>query len=431
MAKQRFQNVRGMPDILPAEQALFQQCVTTFKRLAAEAGYGLIETPALEDKAVFVRAVGEGTDVVDKELYSLNDRSGNELALRPEGSAGVVRAYIQHGMSSWPQPVQLCYASAMFRYDRPQAGRNRQHHQVGVEMFGEASASADAHAITLASRFYKRIGLTQLSLQLNSIGDAVCRPKYKKLLAEYLTGHEQRLCATCRERLRKNPLRVLDCKEPGCQAVISAAPQILNHLCPACHAHFTGVVEYLDELGIAYELNPLLVRGLDYYSRTVFEFYGQREGAQASLGGGGRYDGLVELLGGPPTPAVGFGLGVERMVLELEAGGLTPPLPASVKVFVASLGEPARLSAFGLIQRLLDGGVGAAGAVDKNGIAAQLARANRLGVPYAVIIGQKEVLDQTVILRDMASGAQEMIPLGKVATELQKRFSIKAGGYDS
>ncbi len=422
MAKQQFQNVRGMPDVLPDAQPLFSYIINSFSRLAESAGYSSIETPIVEDKGVFVRGVGEGTDIVDKEMYVFDDRSGNQIALRPEPTAGIVRAFIQHGMGSWPQPVKLSVVGPMFRYDRPQTGRQRQFHQLGVEVFGEGSASADAQVILLANRFYKSLGLTQLSLQLNSIGDAVCRPKYRKLLVEYLEDHKAALCETDRQRLKTNPLRVLDCKETSCRAVIADAPQTLNHLCSACQEHFASVLEYLDALEVSYELNSSLVRGLDYYARTVFEFHGLREGAQSSLGGGGRYDGLVELLGGQPTPAVGFGLGIERIMLELEAENIAPAAAHPVKVFVASLGEPARLAAFKLIEQLLDAGVGAAGAVDKNGIASQLGRADRLGVPYAVIIGQKEVLDQAVILRDMASGAQEILPLNKVASELQKRF---------
>lgn len=424
MAKQQFQNVRGMPDVLPEAQQLYRHVTDTFMRLVDEAGYGLIETPILEDKGVFVRGVGEGTDVVDKEMYVFEDRSGNQVALRPEPTAGMVRAYIQHGMVSLPQPVKLAVVGPMFRYDRPQAGRQRQFHQLGVEILGEAAASSDAQVILLANRLYKALGLTQLSLQLNSIGDEVCRPKYRKVLIEYLESHKDALCETDRERLKKNPLRVLDCKEAGCQAVVAAAPQTLNHLCVACQEHFAAVLEYLDALEVSYVLNPTLVRGLDYYTRTVFEFTGTREGAQSSLGGGGRYDGLVELLGGQATAGVGFGLGIERIILELTAENIAPELKQSVKVFVASLGEPARLAAFKLIEQLLNAGVGAAGAVDKNGIAAQLGRADRLGVLNAVIIGQKEVLDNAVIVRDMASGAQEIIPIDKVAAELTKRFKV-------
>lgn len=424
MAKQSFQSVRGMYDILPEQQVMFRQITDAFRRVSDQAGYRPIDTPIVEPSDLFVKATGADTDIVGKEMYAFKDRSDNALALRPEGTPGAVRAYIEHGGSSWPQPVKLYYVGPMFRYDRPQAGRQRQFYQVGNEVIGETQPSADAQVITLANRLFKTLGLLNTSLQINSIGDSNCRPKFKKILLEYLEDNQKQLCEDCRKRLKTNPLRVLDCKEPGCQSVTAAAPQTLNHLCDACQTHFTGVLEYLDNLGVAYELNPHLVRGLDYYTRTVFEFYGQREGAQAALGGGGRYDGLVELLGGQPTPAVGFSLGVERVILEMEQSGVKVPDPQPVKVFVASLGEPARLAAFRLIEELLDGGVGTAGAVDKDGIQGQLSRANKLGVPYAIIIGQKEVFDKTVILRDMDSGAQEMLPLEKITLELQRRFGI-------
>lgn len=426
MAKDQFQSVRGMKDLLPDQRSDFDRVEAVFTQLAEEAGYGRIDTPLLEDESLFIRSVGEGTDVIDKEIYAFTDRSENRLALRPEGTAGVMRAYLEHGLGSWPQPVRLYYSGPMFRYDRPQAGRYRQHTQVGVEVVGDANPSADAGVILLADRLYRRIGLHMLSLQINSIGDAACRPKYHKALIEYFEEHKNALSETSRERLKTNPLRILDSKEEGDVAITAGAPQILNFLCKPCHEHLTGVLEYLDDLGVSYELNPQLVRGLDYYTRTVFEFQGTRDGAQSSLGGGGRYDGLIEKLGGTATPAVGFGLGVERITLELEKLGLMKPADPKVKIFVASLGEPARLTAFRVIEKLLDGGVGAVGAVDKNGIQAQLARADRLSVPYAIIIGQKEVMDKTVILRDMASGAQENIPVNAIVSELQKRFHISA-----
>ncbi len=424
MARQEFQSLRGMVDLIgePAAQMTF--LVNQFRSVAEAAGYGRIETPLLEDTDLFVRGVGADTDAVSKELYTFEDRSGHSVSLRPEFTAGIVRAYIERGLNSWPQPVKLYADGSLFRYDRPQGGRQRQFNQVNLEALGELAPSMDAQVITLAQRFFKRIRLSNVSLQLNSIGDPVCRPKYRKALVDYLKAHESKLAEVDRERLAKNPLRVLDSKEPATRGVLAEAPQTLNYLCEACQKHFAGVLEYLDDLGLAYELNPWLVRGLDYYTRTVFEFYGEREGAQSALGGGGRYDLLVELLGGQPTPAVGFALGLERIMLELAAEGAMPVPPVPKRVYVASLGEPARLAAFRLIEQLLDGGVAATGAVDRDGIGAQLERANRLGVDYAVIIGQKEVREETVILRDMTSGAQEVLPLSSIVAELRNRFGI-------
>ncbi len=424
MAKQQFQTVRGMYDLLPERRYIFNYVMDTFARAAQDAGYQQIETPLLEDEGLYVRSVGQGTDVVDKEMYVLEDRGGKRLVLRPEGTANVIRSYIEHGMGSLPQPVRLYYFADMFRYDRPQEGRYRQHKQMGAEVIGDGNPSTDAQLIMLLQRVYKRLCLPNLSLQINSIGDVNCRPKYKKALVEYLEANVKQLAEIDRERLAKNPLRVLDSKEPSTQIILADAPQTLNYLCEECQTHFAGVLEYLDDMGVSYELNHLLVRGLDYYSRTVFEFYGEREGAQASLGGGGRYDLLVEQLGGQPTPAVGFGAGIERVILELERAGVTPPEPRISRVYVASLGEPARLAAFRLIEQLLDGNVSATGAVDRDGIGAQLARADKLGVPYAVIIGQKEVKENTVLLRDMATGAQETLKDSEIVAELRRRFGI-------
>lgn len=424
MAKQQFQSVRGMYDLLPELSVRFDYLSSTFSRLAQNSGYGHIEPPLVEDTAVFVRAVGTETDVVSKEMYTFTDRSDHSITLRPEATAGVVRAFIEHGMNSLPQPVKLYYFGPMFRYDRPQAGRQRQFFQYGIEAFGETSPSVDAQVITLAMRFFRQVGLKNITLQINSIGDSACRPKYKNALVEYLESNIKQLADEDKERLKTNPMRVLDSKEPRTQVIIADAPQLLNFLCEDCQKHFAGVLEYLDSLGIGYELNPQLVRGLDYYSRTVFEFYGEREGAQASLGGGGRYDSLVELLGGVPTPAVGFALGAERIALEMVEAGVSVPLEAPKRVYVASLGEPARLAAFALIEELLDKNVAASGAVDRDGIGSQLERANKLGVPYALIIGQKEVQEGTVLLRDMISGAQEEIKLDLIAGELRQRFSI-------
>jgi histidyl-tRNA synthetase len=425
VAKQQFQSLRGMYDLLPDVAAQYDYLTSNFRSLAESAGYGRIETPILEDTALFERGVGADTDAVSKELYTFMDRSDHSVSLRPEFTAGIARAYIERGMSSLPQPVKLYTMGPAFRYDRPQAGRQRQFNQVNVEVFGEASPSVDAQVIMLAQRFFRRIRLGNVALQLNSIGDQTCRPKYRKVLVEYLQENAKKLAPLDQERVAKNPLRVLDSKEASTQAILADAPQTLNYLCDGCQTHFAGVLEYLDDLGVAYELNPLLVRGLDYYTRTVFEFYGEREGAQSAFGGGGRYDPLMEQLGGQPTPGIGFALGLERILIELEGAGALPQPARTKRVYVASLGEPARLAAFRLIEQLLDGGVAAVGAVDRDGIGSQLARADKLGVSNAVIIGQKEVREGTVILRDMASGAQEILPSNSIVGELRSRFGVE------
>ena len=422
MAKAKLQSLRVMYDILPETAAQADYLIATFKTLAEAAGYGQIHTPILEDTSLFVRSVGDETDIVSKEMYTFEDRSDNSVTMRPEGTAGIVRAYIEHGMGSLPQPVKLYSVGPYFRYDRPQAGRQRQFNQLGVEAFGEAAPSIDAQVIILAERYFRQLKLVGITLQLNSIGDAACRPAYRKALVEYLKQHESKLPEVDRERIKTNPLRVLDSKDPKTQAILSDVPQTLNYLCNDCQEHFAGVLEYLDVLGIAYELNPLLVRGLDYYNRTVFEFYGQREGAQASLGGGGRYDTLVETLGGTPTPAFGFGIGLERLMLETEAAGVLPVADASQRVYVVSIGEPARVASFRLIEELLNAGLSATGSVDRDSIGGQLGRASKLGVPYAIIIGQKEVQEGIVLLRDMTNNAQETFDDKRIVTELERRF---------
>ena len=421
MAKQ-FQKVRGMNDVLPEQWRLFDHVLKSFEQSAEAAGYGRIETPLIEEEALFVRTSGEGTDVVDKEMYNFEDRGGKRVSLRPEGTAGVARAYIEDGMASRPQPVKLYYVGDMFRYERPQVGRARQHKQIGVEVFGDPNPSADAQVITLLARIYRQSGLRNVSLQINSIGDQTCRQRYRQDFVDYLEAHSAQLSQLDRDRLERNPLRVLDSKELTTQEVLNDAPQMLNYLCDDCQKHFAGVLEYLDELGVSYEINHRLVRGLDYYNRTVFEFYGVREGSMSALGGGGRYDLLVEELGGKSTPAVGFGSGVERIVIEMEAEEDLPLVNESEGVYVASLGEPARLAAFRMIEELLDAGVKACGSVDRDGIGSQLARADKLGVKYAVIIGQKEVKEGTVLLRDMGSGAQETVKSVELAAELAKRL---------
>ena len=423
MAKAKLQTLRGMYDILPESAAQADYIIGAFRQVVEAAGYGHIETPLLEDTALFVRGVGTETDIVSKEMYSFNDRSDNSVTLRPEATAGIVRAFIEHGMGSLPQPVKLYTYGPCFRYDRPQAGRQRQFNQLGVEVFGESAPSIDAQVIILAERYFRQLNLGTVTLQLNSIGDGACRPAYRKALVEYLTANESKLAEIDRGRIKTNPLRVLDSKEAATKAVLVDVPQTLNYLCADCQAHFAAVLEYLDALDIAYELNPLLVRGLDYYNRTVFEFDGQREGAQASLGGGGRYDELVETLGGTTTPAVGFGLGLERLLLEAEAADVLPKPDMSKRVYVASIGESARLASFRLIEELLNAGVVTTGSVDRDSIGGQLGRASKLGVPYAIIIGQKELQEGIVMLRDMSNSAQEAMPLKSIVRELSKRFS--------
>lgn len=410
-----------MRDILPDEQRYFKTLANIFETACEQSGFQKIYTPTIESAQLFERTVGKVTDIVEKELYTFKSKSGKKLALRPEGTASIARAYIENGMTSWPQPVKLYYELPMFRYDRPQAGRYREHWQFGVEAFGEKSPLLDVAVIALALRVIQQTGLSGTSLQINSIGCPICRPKYKKLLVKFLKENEKSLCTDCKNRLKTNPLRVLDCKNKACHEVTEGAPQMINNLCNSCHEHLKIILEYLDELDILYEINPRLVRGLDYYTQTVFEIWSEEYGGQLTLGGGGRYDGLTELIGGRKSPGIGFGLGADRIVAAMKDQGVELMAGSSVDVFVIQLGKEAKKKCFKLIHELQNTGIGAEGSLDKESMSVQLKMANKLQVPYCLIIGQKEAYSDTVILKDMGSGCQETYPQDKIVKELKKR----------
>lgn len=421
MSNKITQKSRGMRDILPEEQKYFMYLRNIFEAACEHSGFRKIYTPTVEKAMLFERTVGKATDIVEKEMYVFKSKSGNKVALRPEGTASVVRAYLDNGMTSLPQPVKLYYEMTMFRYDRPQAGRYREHWQYGVEVLGEKSPLVDVTVIALALRVIKQVGLTDTSLQINSIGCPNCRPKYRRILVRFLKENEKNLCSDCKRKLKTNPLRVLDCKELKCREVTEGAPQMVNNLCNSCHEHFRSILEYLDELDILYEINPRLVRGLDYYTQTVFEIWNHKDGASSALGGGGRYDGLSELLGGRKTPGLGFGLGADRIVAAMRDKKIEVSDEYPVDVFVVQLGREAKKKCFKLLFDLQNAGIGAESSIDKGSMSAQLKIANRLKVSYAVIIGQKEAYSDTVILKDMNSGCQEIYPQDKIVRELEKR----------
>ncbi|HZP25677.1 MAG TPA: histidine--tRNA ligase [Dehalococcoidia bacterium] len=409
---------RGTQDILPEEQSYWSFIRDTAERLCRLFRYERIDTPVFEDVELFRRTAGEVTDVVQKEMYVLEDRGGQEFALRPEGTAPVCRAYLEHGMHNLPQPVRLWYWSPIFRYDRPQAGRYRQHHQFGSEAIGEGDAAVDAESIELLWRFYEDLGLSGISLNLNSIGDGVCRPGYVEVLRAYYADKLDAVCEDCRARYERNPLRLLDCKQERCQPVIEAAPPITDHLCQPCAAHFSALRGYLEGLSIPYVLNPRLVRGFDYYTRSVFELQPSLEGAQSAIGGGGRYDGLIEQLGGPPTPGIGFGSGIERIILNLKQQGIEPPKEAGASVFVAFQAEAARSLAFKLASDLRRAGVTAVVAAGAHSLKSQMRQANARGATHAAIIGERELADGTVTLRNLSDSSQETVPLEQAAKRL-------------
>jgi histidyl-tRNA synthetase len=404
-----------MPDWYGDEAARRAWVLDRARRLFGAAGYREIVTPTLEDTAIYARTSGESSDVVSKEMYTFTDRGGRSLTLRPEGTAGVMRAYIEHGMSRLPQPVKQYYVSNMFRYARVQRGRFREHWQFGVEAIGSPDPALDADVIALQARWYADIGAAA-QLELNSIGDGVCRPAYVERLVAFLDHHQDELCAECRERRHTNPLRVLDCKNAHCQAVLRDAPKITDHLCEDCAAHFAAVREHLDARGVGYVLNPALVRGLDYYMRTAWEFTTDELGAQSAVGGGGRYDGLSEQLGGPPAPGVGFGAGLERILELLPAEAGLEPEPW---ICFAVPFAPARPRAFAAMDALRAAGRRVEPVFGDRSLRRMLEFAGKGGAERVVIVGEDEWGRGAAIVRDMNTGDQREVPLDGLVDELR------------
>ena len=418
MASGKFQAPRGTQDVLPQDAPYWRHVISTIHQVMALYGFEQMDLPMFEDTSLFVRGVGEGTDIVDKEMYSFRDRGDEALTLRPELTAGVVRAFVEHGMHVWPKPVKVYVLGPCFRYERPQAGRFRQHTQLTVEAIGEQDPALDVEVMSVAWQIYAGLGAQNLSYQINSTGCPRCRPGYVTALVAYYQQHLGEICEDDHRRLGRNPLRVLDCKVQGCQPVIEGAPHFLDCLCDECASHFAALRSYLDALSRPYTINHRLVRGLDYYTKTVFEVWAQGIGAQNAVAGGGRYDGLVEMIGGPATPGVGFATGLERVILTLkEQGAQVPPLPHT-QVAVVYLGAQARLEALRLSSNLRAAGVAVAEAFGGKGMSAQLKNANRLRARYALIVGDDELARQAAVVRDLQSGTQEEKALATVVEYL-------------
>ncbi len=415
---EKFASPRGTYDLLPEEWPYWKFVRDTAERVCDLFGYRRIDTPIFEHAGVYLRTSGEGTDIVDKEVYLFEDRGEDTLALRPEGTAGVARAYLEHGMGSLPQPVRLYYIAPNFRYDRPQAGRYRQHVQFGAEAIGDAGPLIDAEVIDLMATFYRELGLREFTLKLNSIGDAACRPGYISALRTYYEPLLEMVCADDRGRFAKNPMRLLDCKIERCQPVIANAPRLRDYLCDACQGHFASLQGYLLALGVAFTIDDRLVRGLDYYTRTAFEMQPVVEGGQSSLGGGGRYDGLIELLGGPPTPGVGFGTGIERLIINLKRDGAEAPDVSPPALFIAHLTPEAAEAALRLATAVRASGaqvlVGSAG----RSLKAQMRHADAKGARNVAIIGADELVAGEVTLRNLADHSERRVKLGDVAGSL-------------
>jgi histidyl-tRNA synthetase len=416
-----FQAPVGTRDVLPPESARWERLIALFATRVGRAGYGLVVSPMFEDIGVFER-VGEATDVVRKEMYDFEDKGGRRLALRPEGTASVVRAWVQHRTTL---PFKAWYAAPSFRYERPQAGRYRQHHQLGVEALGTDDSDLDVEVIALASGLYRDVGLSRVRLLLNSLGDATCRPAYLDALRSYLLEHRDELCDEHKARIEENPLRVLDCKRESCVRVTEAAPRMIDHLCEECAAHFEKVRAGLEALDIAFELEPRLVRGLDYYTRTTFEFQAPAlESAQNGIGGGGRYDALTEQLGGPPTPGIGFGIGIERVLLACDAEDVFPAPEAAVDVFVVDVTGSAALR---LVNSLREAGVRADRAFDGRSMKAQFKAADRSGAAVAVVIGPDE-LERGIAKVQSLTGSdkrEEEVKLEELVDRVKGRLGLR------
>ena len=415
-----YQAPRGTADILPGEQAYWRYVEQKAVQTCQLYGYQRIDSPIFEETGLFARSVGQGTDIVEKEMYTFTDKGGNQITLRPEGTAPVCRAYLEHGLHNQPQPVKLYYFASIFRHERPQAGRLREHHQFGCEAIGDEDPSLDAEVIDVAWRFFTSLNLQRLSLQLNSIGCKACRPDYLEILKNYYAGYTAELCPDCRTRLSRNTLRLLDCKKPSCQRFADSAPRSIDHLCPDCEAHFAALRGYLTLLDIPFEVNHRLVRGLDYYTRTVFEIQPEAAGGQSTLGGGGRYDDLIEELGGKPTPAIGFATGIERIILNLKKQNIPIPTPPQPQVFIAYMGDAAAEVGIKLGSRLRQAEIGTIVSTGGKSLKAQLRQANSLGVRHTVIIGEEEVKAGTATVRDMLNARQKTIPLDELIKSLKQ-----------
>ncbi|HIC90143.1 MAG TPA: histidine--tRNA ligase, partial [Anaerolineae bacterium] len=374
-----------------------------------------------ESTSLYIRGVGEGTDIVDKEMYSFRDRGGDELTLRPEFTAGIMRAYIEHGMHVWPPPVKLFSIGPIFRFERPQAGRYRQHHQFNVEAIGIQDASIDVEVMSVAWALFTQLGFQDLSFQINSTGCPDCRPSYIKVLVDYYNQHYNEIDDDCKRRLERNPLRVLDCKADQCQPVIAGAPKISDYLCDDCASHFADLQKYLDALGRPYMINHRLVRGLDYYTKTVFEVHAAGIGAQSAVCGGGRYDGLIEELGGSCTPGIGFGSGIERIIMTLKLQGIQPPPLPQPRVMVSHHGETARIEAVKLAELLREHDIGVL-LPYRNTLKAQLKQADRLRVAFTLILGEEELASDQVTVRNMVDSTQQLVPRDDIVGWLQVRL---------
>lgn len=413
--------IKGTKDVLPKEAYKNQYIEATVLDVAGRFGYKEMRTPVFEHTELFQRGVGGTTDVVQKEMYTFDDKGGRSITLRPEGTAGAARSFLENGLCNEALPQKICYLTSCYRYEKPQAGRLREFHQFGVECFGTSSPLADAEIISLAKTVFDELGIKDLSLEINSIGCPECRVKYHEALREYFSARKDELCDTCKERLDRNPMRILDCKSPVCSEIAQGAPVVLDYLCDDCEEHFEAVKKYLTSQSIEFTVNPQIVRGLDYYTKTVFEFVSNSIGAQGTVCGGGRYDGLIEELGGQKTPSLGFGLGLERLMLLMEAQGCEYPEDARPDLFIAALGEKATLKAIDIAKDMRAEGYSCLYDLNSRSLRAQMKYADKLNAKYTIVIGDSEVEEGVAKLKDMQTGEETEIAL---ATFVSGYYSI-------
>ncbi len=402
---------KGTKDILPAEMYRWHKAERIFAEVCGQYGYEEIRIPTFEHTELFLRGVGDTTDIVQKEMYTFDDKGGRSLTLRPEGTAGIVRSYVENGMASLPSPIRVFYNITAFRYENVQKGRYREFHQFGLESFGASGPQIDAEIISVLVLFFERMGLKQTRLCINSIGCPTCRREYSELLRDYFRPHLDKMCRDCQGRFEKNPLRILDCKEEYCHSLAADAPKLLDHLCSDCREHFTGLTAALDTLGISYTIDPGIVRGLDYYTRTVFEFISDHVGTQGTICGGGRYDGLVEMMGGQPTPGIGFAMGVERFLMEVAAQEIPIDRDSKVRLYIAPMSEENRAFAASTAFSLRKAGVGCETDLVGRSFKSQMKYAGKSGIPYLLVLGDSEISSGTAKVKRMADGTEFSVSL--------------------
>lgn len=403
--------IKGTKDVLPNEVHKNQYIESTCLSVAEQFGYKEIRTPVFEHTELFQRGVGDTTDVVQKEMYTFDDKGGRSITLRPEGTAGAARAFLENGLNNEALPQKVCYLTSCYRYEKPQAGRLREFHQFGIECFGATQPLADAEMISLAKQVFDQLGVKDLHLEINSIGCPECRAEYHKALKEYFSQRQDELCDTCRDRLDRNPMRILDCKSPVCSEIAKDAPVVLDYLCDECKEHFEKVKKYLDAMNIEYIINPKIVRGLDYYTKTVFEFVSDAIGSQGTVCGGGRYDGLIEEFGGQRTPSLGFGMGLERLQLVMEAQGCDFPQAEKTDLFIVALGEKAELKAVEIAKDMRAEGFSVLYDLNGRSLRAQMKYADKVGSKFNVVIGENEVDENKATLKNMATGDKADVSL--------------------